>query len=104
MAHDLSRVDTPLIPEVVTSFGQLPHMVRSFHEGTVYARAQHREDVVMRKELGSSDKLYAAYLDNINRQDMASMIFLQSARRWQMDAAGKMSRRDINTATAVGSL
>ena len=93
---------TPLIPEVVTSFGQLPHMKRSFHVGTVYPPVQHRRDEVMRKGLNSSDKLYAAYLAQMAQQDMATMSFLQFARVWQMDAAGKLTKRSSQCITAVG--
>ena len=91
---------TPLIPEVITSFGQLPHMRRSFHVGTLYPPAQHRRGEVMRKEPNTSDKLYDAYLAEMARQDMATMTLVQFARQWHM-LEGKLSKRSLET-TAVG--
>jgi len=93
---------TPLIPEVVLSFAQLPHMTRSFHVGTVYAPAQLKRDETMRKDLNSSDKLYAAYLAEMAKQDMATMTFVQFARQWHMNDAGKISRRTEKAETAIG--
>ena len=74
---------TPLIPEVITSFGQLPHMRRSFHVGTLYPPAQHRRGDVMRKEPNTSDKLYDAYLAEMARQAMATMTLVQFA-HWEL--------------------
>ena len=77
-------------------------MRRSFHVGTLYPPVQHRRGEVMRKEPNTSDKLYDAYLAEMARQDMATMILVQFARQWHM-LEGKLSKRSATDTTAVGA-
>jgi len=93
---------TPLIPEVVLNFGQLPHMTRSFHVGTVHAPAQLQQDESMRKDMNNSDKLYNAYLKHMANQELANMSFVQFARAWNINAAGDLLKRSDKKITAVG--
>ena len=50
---------TPLIPEVVLGFAQLPHTQRSFHIGTVHAPVQRRREEVS-LFCNNSERLYTA--------------------------------------------